>query len=113
MIKILYVRDRFGKNYGTVVYDISNRSLGSVKFAVASCNPNDVFSKHVGIDVAMERLSSSPTTLTVKANCPTVDIVQSILKKISRSDLGSCSLRKHCRKMLKRYQNNSFHQGCC
>lgn len=112
MIKILYIRDRFGKNHGTVAYDISNRSNGLIKFAVASCNSKDSFSKQVGAEVSKSRLDISPIELRVRPNCQIVDVVQSILKKISRSDIGSSSLRKLSRKMLRRY-DPFFCEACC
>lgn len=113
MIKILYIRDSHGKNHATVAYDISDRQSGSVKFAAASCSSVDSFSKSVGIDIATSRLSSSPTILVVKADAPNSQVVRAILKKISRSDnILSVSARKLCKKMLRRYEEDSICGGC-
>ncbi len=116
MIKIFYIRDKFGKNYGTVAYDISNKSSGNVTFAVASCNSKDAFSKHSGIEIATSRLISAPVTIGIRPNASNADIVKSILTKISRSDVGSNSGRKLARKMLKKHLTRSSREdcfGCC
>ncbi len=116
MIKILYIRDRFGKNHGTVAYDISNRSNGTVSFAVSSCNSKDPFSKEEGIAIAQDRLASHPTTIGIRPNWSNAEIVRSILTKISRSDVASNSNRKLARAMLKRYSQATCGytcSGCC
>ena len=114
MIKILYIRDRNGRNYGTVAYNIADKQYGKVTFAAASCNSNDAFNKHIGIDMATSRLANAPTEVVFKPDATNADIVRAILTKISRSEnLVSVSARKLCKKMLRRYLQDSYCGGCC
>lgn len=117
MIKILYIRDKFGKNKATVAYDLSNRQSGTVNFSIACCNSSDQFSKNDGISICNIRLQESPITIKIKKESSNADIVKSILTKISRSEIGSASARKLARKMLKKYtqpqKDNFIYYNCC
>lgn len=109
MIKILYIRDKFGKNHGTVAYDLTNKENGNISFAIACCNSKDVFNKHTGIAMAKDRLNTFPTLIGVRKDCSNADVVRSILTKLSRSNVASASVRKLARKMLTSYQSK---QSC-